>query len=298
MTTHDSIGVRIPDFVRRESMTELESHLSELAAIYLQHGALVFPGLLRDEPDFIAYRRDIAKLANVLIEQVSDRNPALTLERAITELAAIDRPAVGKLFDLGTRPAKLLSAQRLRLHPVIMALTRMALGPDALIASPSQSDTLHILPPGAENFKYNLPPHQDYPYLLQSPTQITFWINFGEFQPDVGGVRFWAGSHRLGILRQRRNEHGQFEAAISNELLGPFPSYDCVAGVGDVVLMNSLTVHASIRNHTVGGSRVVQLFRYSDLHDRQSVAMRWASAEFRGAGLTFEKAHPDLALIE
>ena len=298
MNTRDSTGARIPLYVRCESTIELEGHLDELAPIYLQHGALVFPGLLRDEPDFIAYRNDIAQLANILINQVSARSPSLPLESAITELAAIDRQAVGKLFDLGTRPAKLLSAQRLRSHPAIMALTHMALGAEALIASPSQSDTLHIFPPGAENFRYNLPPHQDYPYLLQSPAQITFWINFSEFQPDVGGVRFWAGSHRLGILRQRRNEHGQFEAVISDELLSPFPSYDCVAGVGDVVLMNSLTVHASIRNYTVSGSRVVQLFRYSDLHDRQSIAMRWASAEFRGAGLTFEQAHPDLALAE
>jgi hypothetical protein len=43
------------------------------------------------------------------------------------------------------------------------------------LASPALSDTLHVFPPGTENLRSNLPIHQDYPYLMQSPAQITVW---------------------------------------------------------------------------------------------------------------------------
>lgn len=287
-------------FVRAESVLAIPDAIEALAPIYRQHGVLVFPGLLRDDPDFLAYRADIAKLANVLLARTGSAgapggtDAPLPLERALTTLASRDRAAVGKLFDLGTRPAKLLSAQRLKIHPAILALTTMAFGKDALIASPSQSDTLHIFPPGEENWRYNLPEHQDYPYLLQSPRQVTFWVNFSSFAPDVGGLTFWAGSHRLGVLRQQRNEHGHFKTVITPGELAPFKQVDYTADVGDIVLMNSLTVHRSIVNRTTDGTRVVQLFRYSDLTDPQSLRMQWGSAEFRGGGLTFEAAHPDL----
>lgn len=43
----------------------------------------------------------------------------------------------------------------------------------ALIVSPPAGDTLHLFPPGRQFRKYNLPPHQDYQYLMQLPAQIT-----------------------------------------------------------------------------------------------------------------------------
>lgn len=282
-------------FVRPETLLGIADGIARLAPIYAEHGALVFPGLFRDDPDFVAYRDELARLANMMLDARRPQpGPALPFDEVLTELARLDRPAVGKLFDLGTRPAKLLSAMRLKTHPAIVALCDMALGAGALLATPNQSDTLHIFPPGAENFRFNLPAHQDYPYLLQSPRQVTFWINFGAFAPDVGGVAFWAGSHGLGILPQRRNEHRQFKAEVTDEQLAPFPRFDVIAGAGDLVVMNSLTVHSSIENHTADSTRVVQLFRYSDLTDPQAIRMQWQSADFRGAGLTFEAAHPEL----
>ena len=282
-------------FIRPETAPGLEGARADLAALYRHHGALVFPGLLRDDPDFIAYRADLARLAGMMLDARRPAPPApRDLESALLELARIDRPAVGKLFDLGTRPAKLLSAMRLKVNPTVQFLARLALGDAALIATPSQSDTLHIFPPGAENFRFNLPEHQDYPYLLQSPSQVTLWINFGSFAPAVGGLTFWSGSHRLGILPQCRNEHRHFKAEVTPADLKPFPRFDCVADVGDLVMMNTHLVHASIENHTPDRVRVVQLFRFSDLADPQAIRMQWQSADFRGAGLTFEAAHPEL----
>ena len=97
------------------------------------------------------------------------------------------------IYDIGTGPAKLLSAMRLKLHPTFVGLARAVFGTSAVLASPTLSDTLHVFPPGAENFRFNLPIHQDYPYLMQSPAQLTLWVivsNLGV--PESFAFSYWA----------------------------------------------------------------------------------------------------------
>ena len=109
-----------------------------------------------------------------------------SLAALITDLARTHRPLVGRIYDIGTHPAKLMSAIRLKLHPAFDAFARAVLGPAAVLATPGLSDTLHVFPPGSENFRFNLPVHQDYPYLMPSAAQITFWLSLGE-DTDCGG---------------------------------------------------------------------------------------------------------------
>lgn len=286
-----------PYIFERASADQIVRDADHLGQIYHEYGALAFPGLLRNDPLFLSYLHDLENLTKVLLRNVcSTPLQGLDLADMITALAAADRPSVGKLFDLGTRPAKLLTAQRLKIHPVLTALTSAAFGPDALIASPSQSDTLHLFPPGQANWRYNSPLHQDYPYLLQSPRQITFWINFGRYIPDVGGVTFWPGSHKSGVRKQRKGDFGTLIAVVDESELSSHEQQNYIADIGDLLVLNSLVLHRSIKNQTSDGSRIVQLFRYSDLRDPQAVQMRWVSAEFQNGGSAFEAAHPDLVV--
>jgi hypothetical protein len=80
-----------------------------------------------------------------------------------------------------------------------------------ILVTPQSGDTLHFFPPGSEFYKYNLPPHQDYQYLMQSPSQITFYMGLSKYKDDVGGLRIWEKSHKLGILPTTTNEFGSFE---------------------------------------------------------------------------------------
>ena len=42
--------------------------------------------------------------------------------------------------------------------------------------------------------------HQDYPYIMQSPEQITSYINLGKLQSfGNGGIKVWLGSHKEGV---------------------------------------------------------------------------------------------------
>ncbi|MGH9429004.1 MAG: phytanoyl-CoA dioxygenase family protein [Terriglobia bacterium] len=288
-----------PHIFEGASVEQVMRDVGPLAEVYHECGALAFPGLLRDDPLFLAYLHDLEDLARTLLCEVRSTGVEdLDLADSITALAAADRPSVGRIFDLGTRPAKLMSGQSLKLHPLLTALTSAAFGPGALIASPSQSDTLHLFPPGQANWRYNSPLHQDYPYLLQSPRQITFWINFGRYIPEVGGVTYWPGSHKLGVRKQRKGEFGTLVAAVEESELSAHEQQDHFADVGDVLVMNSLVLHRSIKNQTTDGSRIVQLFRYSDLRHPQAVQLRWVSAEFQNGGAAFAAAHPDLVVAD
>lgn len=278
------------------SPEEVVRDAAKFGRIYADYGGLAFPGLFKNDPYYLAYLRDLEELTGTLLSSLGHPAGKLDLADSITALAARNRPLVGKLFDLGTRPAKLLSAMQLKVHPVLLSLTAAAFGDKAMIASPSQSDTLHIFPPGEENWRFNAPLHQDYPYLLQSPTQVTFWVNFGRFIPNVGGVSFWPGSHKMGIRKQKKADRNNMIAQIDETELRGYQRYDFSADVGDLLVMNSLVLHESILNRSEHGSRVVQLFRYSDLRHPKAVAMNWASAEFRNGGAAFEAAHPDLVV--
>jgi hypothetical protein len=265
-----------------------------LQRLFDETGVLFFPGLLREDPLFLAYVEDLTELARtLLIGCAQEPDPDAGLAETVTRLAKADRKLAGTIYDIGTRPAKLLSGMLLKCHPAFVAFCRAVFGEGAIIATPSLSDTLHVFPPGEDSFRFNLPIHQDYPYLLQSPAQITFWVNFLPPAPNVGGISVWVGSHRLGICPTRKNEMGHLEVCLTDGTMDVMPSADLTCDVGDVVIMHSLLLHRSNHNLTADQTRIVQLFRYSDLRDSQSRAIHWASAEHGGRGASFAVCHPD-----
>ena len=83
-----------------------------------------------------------------------------SLSQLITQLSKNYRSDIGLLYDLGTRPIKLLSGTRLKCHPLILKIIDNLM-PNCVVGFPYQGETLHIFPPGNDNFKYNLPMHQD-----------------------------------------------------------------------------------------------------------------------------------------
>jgi len=266
-----------------------------LAATFREEGALVLRGFFANDARFQALVGDLTRIVRRLLgPEAGEAAPRSTrFDDLVTTLAARDRRRAGLLYDLGTRPAKLLSASEVKLHPDVLALVRAIFGDGAIVGTPALGDTFHLFPPGAENFKFNLPMHQDYPYLIQSPAMITAWLNFGATHEDVGGITLWPRSHTLGLLPQRRTELGHLEVIPSSTQLAAFEPVDVVADVGDLVLMDGLLWHRSNRNLTSDRTRIVQLFRYTDLSHPLSVAQRWRSTEAGGGGLTLEEAHPE-----
>lgn len=264
-----------------------------LAQEFQREGVLMLPGLLADDPLFLEYVAEVRGLLLALYAEAG-RTPAreASLAALVTELARTHRPLVGRIYDIGTGPAKLLSAMRLKLHPTFVALARAVFGPAGVLASPTLSDTLHVFPPGAENFRFNLPIHQDYPYLMQSPAQLTLWVSLGA-ERDCGGVTVWRGTHRLGLQPCRPNAHGHLEVVDGETIVGDYAPVFVGGGLGDVAVIDTFSLHRSEHNVSADRSRLVQLFRYANLAEPAAIATGWASVPPRDGLKLFARTHPD-----
>src|SRR5690606_17019846 len=162
-----------------------------------------------------------------------------------------------------------------------------------LLVAPYNGETLHVFPPGDENFRYNLPIHQDYPYLLQSSRQLTFWLNLTDNSGGkAGGIRVFPRTHRHGVATTFAGEHGHYEVATDR-----YPDFDpsiCNDSMGDLFEMyaiDSLTWHTSLRNETKDEVRITYIFRISDIGgaDRIPFGMDRATGQAR-----FEDMHTSL----
>lgn len=213
---------------------------------------------------------------------------ATSLGQLVRELAEVDRAMLGELYDLGTRPNKLISAMLLKLHPAFLALIEGIFG-DGLLASPLLGDTLHVFPPNDDERLHNLPEHQDFPYFLHSLRQVTIWLNVTD-QP-AGGVRCWKESHGHGPLPHDRTATGLYRALHDT---GGYEAVDVIGGRGDIVIMDTCLVHQSIPSETPE-ARVTQLFRYSDISDPESSPWRWRGVGEGSSSPTWAEEFPHLA---
>lgn len=269
-------------FYEGEQPAFLSAHAAQLAEAFARDGVLVFRRLLAGDARFLAFCNDVRRLLQMLAGRVDLRfGDDVPLDEIVTSLAARDRAALGTIYDLGTQPNKLLSGNLLKTHPAFVDFAKACFGDAALLATPALSDTLHVFPPGEENFRYNLPIHQDYPYLLQSPRQFTIWINLGSLHEGVGGITVWPGSHEREVRMTAVSQHGHLETVVARNELTKYASCDITSDIGDVVIMDTHLLHSSNRNRTSDASRIVQLFRYSDLSDQRAISFGWASAERR-----------------
>jgi hypothetical protein len=205
-------------------------------------------------------------------DAVAERDVAASeraLQEVLLETCRVDRKLLGKLYDIGTRPMKFLSGMALFDDPQIRAIVDgfFAGASTPLLVRPYNGETLHFFPPGAENHKYNLPIHQDFPYLLQSPRQLTFWLNLTENSGrDAGRIRIYPDTHHLGVPKTRKNPVGHYEVATEFYPAVDLDRHvDSESSLFEMYAVDSLTWHSSIPNTSADSSRITYIFRISDI---------------------------------
>jgi hypothetical protein len=263
--------------------------------IFSKYGVIVFKNFFQHDPIYINYKKDIKNLCDELAKKnslVLDKSDSVN--KIITKISNHNRKEVGFLYDLGTRPIKLLSGTILKVHPDIVKIINLLM-PNCVVGFPYQGETLHIFPPGQENYKYNLPMHQDYPYIMQSPHQVTAYINIGELQEKGnGGIRVRLESHKDGISPSIASENNLRITANKNYYEENYISEEFFFDDSDFAIFDSLIQHEGIQNHS-DCTRIVQLIRYSNLNNQTSINYGWKSSEMGSKrGIEFIDAHPDL----
>ncbi len=272
------------------------SNLKDIAKyipIYKKYGVIVFRDFLNGDKVFEEFYNDIKKLAKIIINQNKLKiYKGNNLNKLITAISKTNRSEIGHLYDLGTRPLKLLSGINLKTHPKIINIINTFMKKN-ILANPYLGETLHIFPPGKENYKYNLPMHQDYPYIMQSPEQITSYINLGKIQSfGNGGIKVWLGSHKEGVTASNKTRNGLRVTKNIKYIKEKYLSENFYFDRGDFAIFNSLLQHEGIQNHS-NCTRVVQLVRYSNLLNKNSSSYYWQSTQEakKRKGIKFEDVY-------
>lgn len=242
-----------------------DSDLELVKQSYEKDGYIFLPKFLEDDSLFLDYLQDIKKLFSRFYKREK-----ININKSYDEILnyVIEKEAtIGKMVcNFGTQPNQFMSGNVLKYHPLFLKIVKKLYGNDTLIGVPASGDTLHIFPYTDGFKKYFLPIHQDYPYLMQSPTQLTILIGLTEYRPGIGGVKIYGGSHQLGIRPTTKNKDGHFQSIVTDEELNTYGCQEFMLDRGDVVFFHSLMLHQSVHN-TSKYCRSSQLFRFSKLNE-------------------------------
>ena len=287
--------MRKPWIIEGARIGDIASRMDEIAAAYAAHGLVVFPGLLEGDPLLVRFLDDVRYLFGRIMARhgagVAEDEDLGDIIVRLQRVAALEGRVVA---DMCTQHNKLVEANRLKYNDFVVQLLEMAFGPGAVLATPQSGDTLHLFMPGEEFHRYNLPVHQDFQYLMQSPRQATLYLGLSKPYRDAGGLEFWPGSQNLGVLACDKTETGAFRVLDAERRLSGYPCEQFYWEVGDVGLFDSLMCHRSIPNTSTDHGRVVQIFRYSDLRDADAETYDWRSSVYERRGVNFEDVFPDL----
>lgn len=224
--------------------------------------------IILKESDEKYFKKDIIqfqnKLSNKNLDEIED-----CLNNLITKISKKNRKLLSYLYDMGTRPMNFYYGKKLLTNNFIENINlnffqnRTKEKHNPLIVCPYNGETLHIFPPGET--KYNLPVHQDFPYLLQSRCQLTYWLNLS-FSPlnNTGGIRIFSKSNSLKNIEHKKNSNGVYE--ITNyENISSFEQITSNGVLFELYAVDSTTLHQSILNESLDKSRLTYIFRYSDI---------------------------------
>jgi hypothetical protein len=265
-----------------------------IARLYHEYGVVIFSNFFKKDKVFKSYINDLNWTFDEIISRHSPKSTPKDLGDKLVRLNKF-KPIDGKIItNLGTQHNKFNSFNRIKYSNYVNDIINEIYGPESVLVTPQAGDTLHFFPPGNEFFKYNLPAHQDYQYLMQSPSQITFYMGLSKHKDDVGGLRIWEKSHKLGILPTTTNEFGSFEVKDYETVLKDFEVLDYNWNVGDFGLFDSLISHSSIPNISKNSGRIVQIFRFSDINNAQAKTYDFKSVVYKREGITFADYHSSL----
>lgn len=114
-----------------------------------------------------------------------------------------------------------------------------------------------------EHYEATTPPHQDYPNNQGTTNLTAAWVPLGDTPMDLGPVAVLRGSHRYGLLPLAGHMGpGRRQAKVPRRMLEELRWVTTDFEAGDVLVFNSLTVHAALYNLTEFNLRLSVDFRY------------------------------------
>lgn len=200
-------------------------------------GYLFFPGLL-PAPVVDDVRRQIARI-------LADSHwtaPGSSPDELLASDRAVEEGSAG-FFGAYTAIQSTEAFHALAIRPELIGLAGRLLGEKAF-AHPAHICRIAPPSPGANP----TPIHQDYRFIQGSIDTLTTWLPLSAAPPEIGGLRVFAGSPRLGVLPVKASDGPGMMRAEADE---NHPEWRTTTyQPGDVLLFSSLTVHGAMPNKT------------------------------------------------
>ncbi len=265
---------------------------------FQREGIVVIPGFYH-VTDCI---RPILMAAHEIIGQVMRRH-GVPNQRACfdldnfsegySELIARDRAYGGEVYDAVKQVPAFIRLVADPRHERIFRLLR----PDSVPAIAAGGYGIRIDNPGEDRFRAEW--HQEYPSQLRSPDGLVFWSPLVQMTEALGPVQFCPGSQQLGPLpvltRAPRGcgKTGAYALRLKNEaeLIGGYPQIAPLLRLGDLAIVDFMTLHASGYNRSESARWSMQ-FRYFNFNNPIGRSHGWPGSF--AAGVDFRLIHPEL----
>jgi hypothetical protein len=220
-----------------------------LAAFAREHGCAWVRGVLSPAP-VLAARARVLELCAVRGWLDADAPTGVGVARAGVRTPAYDDPSY---IAFAAEALVLPELDALRRDPAITAALTAVLGAPAVHG---RGDVVRAVFPGSAEAT---PAHQDAAY-VRDPDVWTAWIPLGDCPRVLGVLAVAPGTHRGGLLPHNARARGS--ALPEGVPLPPGARWHAAdLSTGDVLLVNSLTLHRALPN-TSGRVRLSVDFRY------------------------------------
>ena len=141
--------------------------------------------------------------------------------------------------------------------------------------------------------------HQEYPAQLKSLDGLVFWTPLVNITQELGPVKICVSSHKGGLKKvhtkdiNNPDKTAAYALILENKekLISSYEQIDPLSGLGDLIIMDFLTLHCSGFNISQQSRWSIQ-FRYFNYKEPTGVQIEWKGAF--AEGIDFSKIHPDL----
>lgn len=262
---------------------------------YKRDGVVYLESFYDLEAEILPIKKDIYRIISMLIDQYKlpvnqDEFSVENFDSGLIEMVKHHRKIVGILYDA---VKKIPSYIRLASSPKHDILAKCLIGTD-FFGFANRGYGMRMDNPNEDVYLTQW--HQDYVSQLCAPKGIVLWSPLRNVTYEVGPVQMCPGSHTDGIFPIVRDGDGSYGLKLKNEeeLLKKYAIIVPEVKVGDMVVIDYLTLHASTANRSKF-TRWAMISRYFDFLDDTGKAHGWKGGLQEGN--SFETIHPELSEI-
>jgi hypothetical protein len=268
--------------------------LAEARQLYAEEGCFLARRLF-SATDLEATQAAVSNLIDLTYQQLRRTRPHSTppcFDDGMTELAEIDRSLVGRIFDACRR---LLPVHRLSVDERLITIAAQLMGAQELAVAASDIKALRIDLPEEEKYLFGW--HQDYPYVMDSPDGVIFWIPMQDVDETNGCLTVALGSEKAGVRKlvlddpDNLQNNKQKMMRLADESAPDVHEQRRVpATLGDVLVFNTLLLHKSGSNLSDRARFTLQV-RFGNFAHPTAIEKGWPGSMRDGS--VFHKLHPE-----